>query len=233
MKRFWWLTVVLCLAGAVAFAQAEAKDASSEPEEGGAEWVPLFDGETLDGWEQHSGEAKYHVEDGAIVGTSVPKTGNSFLCTTQTYGDFILEFEYMGHPTLNSGVQFRSQIRERDDRVFGYQCELEDENKDRDWHGGIYDEARRGWIFPMKGDDAAGEAFGEQGKRLWKNGEWNTIRIECRGTHIQTFLNGEKRADLEDKMDAEGLIGLQVHGVGDREEPMSVKWRNIRIQVLD
>lgn len=231
MKRNWWLAGALCLATMVAVAQTDAteEDSAAKDDDGG--WVSLFDGETLEGWEKHSGEAKYHVEDGAIVGTSVPNTGNTFLCTEEEYADFILEFEFMGHPELNSGVQFRSDIKLLD-RVYGYQNELEDENKDRDWFCGIYDEARRGWIYPTKEDEALGEKFGEQGKKLWKNGDWNTIRIECRGDHIQTFLNGEKRADLHDNMTTEGLIGLQVHGVGDREEPMQVKWRNIRIKVL-
>ena len=34
-------------------------------------WVNLFNGQNLDGWEQHSGVAKYRVEDGAIVGQTV------------------------------------------------------------------------------------------------------------------------------------------------------------------
>ena len=79
---------------------------ASAAEEG---FVSLFDGKTLDGWEQHSGEAKYRVEDGAVVGTTVLNTGNSFLCTKKKYGDFILEFEFKVAPEMNSGVQFRSE----------------------------------------------------------------------------------------------------------------------------
>ena len=52
------------------------------------DWKPLFDGKTLDGWVQHGGDAKYTVEDGVIVGSSVPNTVNSFLCTEKEYGDF-------------------------------------------------------------------------------------------------------------------------------------------------
>ena len=63
------------------------------------EFVPLFDGKTLNGWEQHSGKAEYRVEDGAIVGKTVANTGNSFLCTTRTYGDFILELEFKVDPS--------------------------------------------------------------------------------------------------------------------------------------
>ena len=198
-------------------------------------WTDLFDGTTLNGWEQKGGAAKYAVEDGVLVGTSVPNTDNSFLCTAEEYGDFVLEFEFFGHPALNSGVQIRSESRPdyKNGRVHGYQCELEDEGKERDWFCGIYDEGRRGWLLPKDKDSDEARQFGEAGKRLWRNGEWNHVRIEARGDHIQTWLNGELRADLRDTMTPRGFIALQVHGVGGRQEPMSVKWRNIRIQVLD
>ena len=73
-------------------------------------WTPLFDGKSLAGWKQHGGKAKYRVEEEQIVGSSVPNTSNSFLCTEKEYGDFILELEFKVHPQLNSGVQIRSQV---------------------------------------------------------------------------------------------------------------------------
>src|SRR5262249_24580528 len=72
-------------------------------------WVNLFNGKDLDGWVPRGGKAKYRVEDGQIVGTSVPNTTNSFLCTKKDYANFILELEFKVHPDLNSGVQIRSQ----------------------------------------------------------------------------------------------------------------------------
>jgi len=197
-------------------------------------WVDLFNGEDLDGWELKGGKAKFTVEDGVIVGTSVPNTTNSFLCTKQDFSDFMLYFEFKGHPSLNSGVQIRSQSKPeyQDGRVHGYQCELEDEAQDRDWFGGIYDEGRRGWLYPDKKNEELCARFSEQGKKVWKNGEWNTVQIEAKGDRIQTWINGEFRADLTDGMTSEGFIGLQVHGVGGRTEPMSVRWRNIRIKEL-
>ena len=226
MKRLTYCVLTLSL---ITFAAVAADD------EG---WVELFNGRDLEGWEQKGGEAKYEVQDGAIVGTCVPNTGNSFMCTKGTYGDFILDFEFKGHPNLNSGVQIRSDSRGsgKRGRVFGYQCELEDEAQARDWSAGIYDEARRGWLFPTKEDTEEakehGKKFGEQGKRLWKDGEWNAIRIEAKGDSIKTYLNGELRTDLTDDETPTGFIGLQVHGVGDKTTPMSVSWRKIRIKEL-
>ena len=174
MKRFILAGLVLALMVCPAFAAEE--------------WVDLFNGEDLTGWEQKGGDAKYHVEDGAIVGTSVPNTGNSFICSEKTYGEFILEFEFMGHPDLNSGVQVRSNSikKYKNGQVHGYQCELEDEGQDRDHSCGIYDEGRRGWLYPKKDEKELRKEFSAQGARLWKNGEWNQVRIECKGDIEET-----------------------------------------------
>lgn len=197
-------------------------------------WRDLFNGKNLKGWEQKNGKAIYSVENGVIVGTTVPKEPNSFLCTKKEYSDFILEFEFFGSPTMNSGVMIRglSNKNYKNYRVHGYQCELEDEAQERDWSGGIYDEARRGWLFPKKGDDEWGKAFGDASKNIYKDGEWNLVRVKCEGDSIQTWINGQQRADLKDSKTAKGFIGLQVHSVGDRKETMQVKWRNIRIKKL-
>ncbi len=189
-----------------------------------AAFRPLFDGKTLDGWIQRGGKAKYAVEDGTIVGTSVPNTSNSFLCTEKTYGDFILELEFKVDPGLNSGVQIRSESRPdyKNGRVHGYQVEIDPSN--RAWSGGIYDESRRGWLNDLKNNEPARKAF--------KQNEWNKFRIECRGDSIKTWINGVPAADLKDDMTPRGFIALQVHGVGKRTEPLRVRWRNIRIAEL-
>ncbi|MBT3278767.1 MAG: DUF1080 domain-containing protein, partial [Phycisphaerales bacterium] len=184
-------------------------------------WVSLFDGKTLTGWERHGGKADYKVEDGAIVGTSRPKTPNTFLCTTREYGDFALEYEYFPHDHLNCGVQFRSKIREKDDRVYGYQCEIDPSS--RAWSAGVFGEASRGWLNPVECPKA---------QAAYKPGEWNKVRIVCIGHSIRTYLNGVPVADLFDKDEKEGIIGLQVHSVGKNNTPMSIKWRNLRIMEL-
>jgi len=75
-------------------------------------WKSLFNGKDLTGWKQLNGQAKYTVENGEIVGTTVSGEPNSFLATTENYGDFILEFEFKVDSTMNSGVQFRSKSSE-------------------------------------------------------------------------------------------------------------------------
>ncbi len=181
---------------------------------------PLFDGRTLAGWEQHGGKATYQVVDGMIVGTAVPNSPNSFLCTKETYTDFIFECEVFLPNALNSGVMFRAQLDPAADRVYGYQCEIDPDP--RAWTGGIYDEGRRKWIYPL--------SYNESARDLFRLGIWNTIRIEALGPELRTYVNGEMASRLVDDVDARGFFGLQVHSIGPKEMiGYEVKWRDIRI----
>lgn len=188
----------------------------------GPKWQELFNGENLDGWEILNGTAEYQVEDGTIVGISRLNTPNTFLATQEHYGDFILEFEFKVEDGLNSGVQFRSNsLKEyRDGRVHGYQFEIDP--SDRAWTGGIYDESRRGWIYPLN--------YNPEGQKAFKHEEWNKARIEAIGSSIRTWLNDVPCAELLDNTTASGFIALQVHGINNAElAGKTVAWRNIRM----
>ena len=190
-------------------------------------WQSLFNGKNLSGWKQLNGSAKYTVENGAIVGHTVRNSNNSFLCTKKTYGDFILEFDFRVDNGINSGVQFRSESLKnyQNGRVHGYQFEI-DPSK-RAWTGGVYDEARRGWLYNLNNNPAAKKAF--------KNNEWNKARIECIGNSIRTWVNGIACADLLDNTTLSGFIALQVHAIGKdgKEEGKTIAWKNIRILTKD
>ena len=189
----------------------------------GPKWQELFNGENLDGWERLNGSAEYKVEDGAIVGISQLNSPNTFLATNEVYDDFILEFEFKVDDGLNSGVQFRSNSfpEYQNGRVHGYQFEIDP--SERAWTGGIYDEARRGWLYPMN--------YNPEGQMAFKKGEWNSARIEAIGNHIRTWVNGIQCADLLDNTTPSGFIALQVHSIGNNAalEGKTVAWRNIRI----
>lgn len=191
-----------------------------------AQWKPLFNGKNLDGWNQKNGKAIYKVENGEITGATVANTPNSFLCTNEEYGDFILELDLKVDNAMNSGIQFRSlsQADYQDYRVHGYQMEVDP--TDRGWSGGIYDEARRGWLYIPDINTGAKKAF--------KIGAWNKYRIEAIGPVIRTWVNGIPVSYLVDDKTAKGLIALQVHGIyADMKEGMKIRWKNIRIQTTN
>jgi len=187
-----------------------------------APWIYLFDGKTLEGWEQKGGEATYRVRNGSIAGITVPDTPNSFLVTEEMYDDFILEFHVKLSAKTNSGVQIRSNSYPEfnDGRVHGYQVEIDPSN--RAWTGGIYDEARRGWLFPLEGMPEAQKAY--------KHTEWNKIRVEAIGDTIKTWVNEIPVSHLVDDRTQSGFIGLQVHSIGSLEEKgIRIQWKGIRI----
>ncbi len=168
------------------------------------DWTTLFNGNNLDGWSQHSGKAKYTLENGVLIGESVAGSGNSFLCTEQSYDNFELSLEFKCDPLLNSGVQVRSEVfpdartlnigtntfKLTADRVHGYQVEVDmDTARGRMWTAGIYDEARRGWLFPADGEKGKqGTDFSQQGLKVSK-----ARRLE-RAVHSRARFNHQNVA---------------------------------------
>jgi hypothetical protein len=191
-------------------------------------WVKLFDGTTLTGWKQMAGTARFEVYQGTIMGVSVPNSPNSFLVTETEYSDFDLEFEFMtGDTSANSGVQFRSHFdpaaNNGKGKVYGYQFELDPSS--RRWSGGIYDEGRRDWLYPLSLNQKAESAF-----RLK---EFNKMHIECVGGETRTWVNGVPAAYMVDMTDYHGFIALQVHAAPKPElAGQRVFFRNIRIKAI-
>ncbi len=185
-------------------------------------WKPLFDGQTLKGWTIKGGNARYDVRDSQIVGITVANTPNTFLTTDEHFSDFILELEYKVDPSMNSGIQIRSNSFPfyQNGRVHGYQIEIDP--SERAWSGGIYEEGSRGWLHPLVDDQKASAAF--------KQNNWNHYRIEAIGDTLKTWVNGVPTAHLVDEQCESGFIGLQVHSIGDpQQEGSEIIWRNIRI----
>lgn len=193
-------------------------------------WTPLFDGKTLDGWTVRGGSARYAVEDGAIVGTTVVGSPNTFLCKGD-YRDFELELEVKCDPRLNSGIQVRSHVYEKEDPkpedrrragvVHGPQCEIA--RHETGTSGRFYDEGRRGrWLAEI--------APGARG--AFKDDGWNRYRIVVQRNRYRSWVNGVAASDFTDDVDVRGFIGLQVHGIPRDEGPYQVRWRNVRIREL-
>jgi quinoprotein glucose dehydrogenase len=218
-------------------------------------WIDLFDGSTLNGWVHMNGAHRFTVEDGAIVGRTVESsaTMNSFLCTLQEFADFELELETAIDRITNSGIQIRSQVRTLQGsgrgfessagRVNGPQVEIRRFYKGQPATGLLYGEAMgTNWLSSQQKID--------EGHRHFVDDGWNRLRIVARGSRIQTSVNGHLVEDLVNeavyKTHPKGFIGLQIHGLSEREinlpihagsgittsQPLTIKWRNIRIRPL-
>ncbi len=218
------------------------------------EWTRLFDGSTLNGWVHLNGAHTYTVEDGAIVGRTVQNSAsmNSFLCTLQEFDDFELELETMVDRVTNQGIQIRSQVRPvttgqgfdlAAGRVVGPQVEVRRFYEGLSTSGLLYGEALgTGWLSSQAKIDHGHHFFVDEG--------WNVLRIVANGPRIQTWVNGHPVEDLTldavYKSHPKGFIGLQLHGINERDlalpvnagsgvtisQPLISRWRNIRIRPL-
>ena len=228
------LTVYLVIVG-VAAMSSFGQNASA------GEWATLFNGKDIEGWEQKGGEAVYKVEDGCLVGTTKPRTPNTFLCPPKSYGDFELTFDVKCHEDLNSGVQIRSissageipaGLSEKDatkakkkadgKSLFGPQVEIAANGN----AAGVWFEGVGGWLLAPKP---------EVTNKAYKKDGWNNYRVLAKGETIQVWVNGTKISDGKDTRThfTKGRLGFQVHGVGQKTEPLSVCWKNIRIREVE
>jgi hypothetical protein len=177
-------------------------------------------------WSPRGGQAAFVFADGILTGTTAAHTPNTFWTSHATYGDFELIWEARVHPELNSGLQIRSHVQggfaNRGGGLVGYQIELDPSS--RAYSAGIYDERRRGWLHTLGSAPYARRAF--------RAGEWNRFRVVARGPVIRTWINGIPAAEILDALDGEGHLGFQVHGVGEREDALTVQWRNVRLRRL-
>jgi len=188
-------------------------------------WKNLVTG-NLDAFVKRNGTAEFKVNGDEITGISKLGTKSTYLCTKELFTDFILEVDVKVDVGLNSGIQFRSNSfpEYKNGQVHGYQCEIDP--GDRKWSGGIFDQSRRGWIYPV--------TMNEPGRQAFRNGEWNKYRIEAIGNEIRTWVNGVQVTNLVDDMTAEGFIAFQVHSIKNKEQDgLTVRWKSPKILTED
>jgi 3-keto-disaccharide hydrolase len=222
-------------------------------------WINLFNGKDLSGWTQKTGDARFFVDDGCIVGEVVSESDtNSVLCTKKNYDNFILELDFKVDHQLFSGVHIRSEYAAKDTpgkwngqpltipagHVYGYLVLIDPSPihrwwtatlyDQRWWTAGIYDEWRRMWLYPgsLGGDP---DKFSRQGMKIFNTNDWNHLRIEAVGDSIKTYLNGVLCAHIKDSLTPKGFIGLQVRDwiSDDDHETLpgaKVRFRNIRLK---
>jgi len=199
-------------------------------------YTPLFNRTDLSGWRN-----PYSYGDAKVVDGEIHLNANNkfFLVTEKEYSNFRLSVEiHLPEGNANSGVMFRCHVDPDQKKiVFGYQAECD--GSDRRWSGGLYDESRRGWIWPstqgrspkefLKHEKESKAAFAQPAVRdaLNRNG-WNQYTITCIDDWITIELNGVTTVKLRDDTDAAGFIGIQHHG----EKGQTYRFRNLFIKEL-
>ena len=190
-----------------------------------AQWTSLFNGRDLSGWEVRDGNSTVLVDDGTMVALHQDTNAFTYLTTKKTYSDFILEVDVKVIGDLNSGILLRglSDPDFKGGNLHGYQMEID--QSERQWTGGIYEEAGRGWLYSLEGKDDAQMAY--------RKSDWNHYRIEAIGEHFRIWVNGVPTLNMADKKTTEGVIGFQIHKLHKNGGGGAVYIRNVRIVAED
>ena len=188
---------------------------------GEPEWTSLFNGKSLNGWETLDGESTVLVDDGAMVGFHQDTGPHTILATKKHFSDFIFEVDVKVVGDLNSGIVLRGNQdpNTKNGRVHGYQMEID--QSERQWTGGIYEELGRKWLYSLEGKAEAQSAYNQS--------DWNHYRVEAIGDHFRIWVNGEPTLHMIDAKTAKGFIGFQIHSLPKTGGGGSVSIRNARI----
>ena len=196
-----------------------------EPDLSG-EFTALFNGRDLTGWTPLGGTCTYEVKDGSIVGTCVPGSPSTYLCTEKDdYTDFLFVCEMKWEVDGNSGVMIRSLTKEGKNgkvEVYGPQVEMEGEAEDRDWSGGIYGQGCGGFYYPLWLEEH------KEARAALKPMEWNRMTVAAKGSVVKTWINGVPVAHWVNDEYPKGRFGLQVHS-GKKGQ---ILWRNLKVREL-
>lgn len=193
------------------------------------EWIPLFDGETLDGWKASEHTDSWKVEGGAIV-TSGERSHLFYDGEVQNHDfkNFELSAEVMTTPGSNSGIYLHTEFQEEGWPSKGYECQVINSSRALE-PGAVPEHKMTGSIYAVR--------------NIYKSpvpdNEWFNYRIVVTGKTIRTYLNGMlasdytepeevyRREDMQGRVLGSGTFALQCHDPGSR-----VSYRNIKVKPL-
>lgn len=216
MKRL--VLAVLMVAATVTAAPAQKTD-----------WVPLFDGKTMAGWQPSEHPESWVVEDGSLV--SRGERSHLFYVgpvAQHEFKNFEFSAEVMTSPGANSGIYVHTKLQGPGWPEAGYELQVINSNPpvtgdayvEHKMTGSIY-AIRNTWTAPAK------------------DNEWFRYRARVVGKTIQTFINDVliceytqpdkpfRPADKQGRVLSSGTFALQAH------DPKSVvRYRALKVRVL-
>src|SRR5262245_4389907 len=212
---------VVCLLAARAERRATAAD--DKTPEG---FTALFNGKDLTGWKATGKMDQWAAENGMIV---CKGGGGGWLLTEKDYADFEFRCEYRwAKEGGNSGVALRTPEK-GDPAYVGMEIQLID---DENWE--------KVSKFKLADYQHTGSVYDVQPAKLQANkpiGEWNTVRIVCRGRKVTVEQNGKELAaanldDYKSKFEKHPGLKRENGKVGFQSYNIRVEFRDVYIKEL-
>ena len=200
----------------------------------------LFDGKTTIGWrglnKEKFPEKGWEIDKGMLHCVANGKGGD--IITEEEYGNFELKLEWKIAKGGNSGIFYRGK-ETPGSGIWKSAPEMQvlDNENHADAKKGKNGNRKAGTLYDLI------PAVPQNAKPF---GEWNSVKIVCRDTHIEHWMNGEKVLEYDTDTEewnelvknskfapypefgkmSEGHIALQDHGD-------DVWFRNIKIRMLE
>ncbi len=198
MKRSLLIAVLCAAAAAVLLAQLPK---GARPP--GEDWVQLFNGKDLAGWNP-VGKEEWTVADGVLIGRAVTKE-YGYLETAKDYRNFQLSLKFKCIGTGNSGVYFHTRFKPGTADVsqgaqFEIDCTIGRHT------GGVYGFGRAWIVWPAP-----------ENETVVRQNEWNEMLVTVNGNRYVSRLNGVPMIDFTDPRAPflTGTIALQLHSGGE------------------
>ncbi|WP_396625653.1 family 16 glycoside hydrolase [Luteitalea sp.] len=210
-------TLPIALAVSAALVSSAFAQPTPRPKLPGEDWVQIFNGKDLTGW-QKIGDEQWNVEPGGILhGVAVTKA-YGYLKTEKNYKDFQLSMHFKCDGDGNSGVFFHSEFKPGTPTITqGLQFEIDCQAMHHT--GGLYGDGRNWIVWPAP-----------ENEMVVRRGEWNEYVLTVVGNRYIARLNGVQVVDFTDPQPKsfDGGISLQLHsgGTGD------MKFREIWLRDL-
>ncbi len=225
MKAYLPFPTVLVIAGLLAACSSDAPTGEPAPAaespgvESSAEWIDLFDGQTLEGWTASENPDTFRVEDGVIV-THGPRAHLFYTgpVANHDFKNFEFRADVQTTPGSNSGMYFHTEFQEEGWPSKGYEAQINNSGSDSRRTGSLY--AIQDVTETLVGDD-----------------EWFTQQVTVSGKQIIIRVNGqivvdytepeapERSADMSERLLSSGTVALQGH-----DPDSKVLFRNVQVR---
>ena len=192
-----------------------------------ADWIPLFDGESLDGWKPNEHADTFKVVDGQIV-VHGERTHLFYVGPVHNadFKNFELSADVMTRPGANSGIYFHTAFQPSGWPAAGFEVQVANTHEGAN---GYKERKKTGSLYAVR----------NVYKQLVNDNEWFRMNILVRGKQVQIRLNNMLvvdyvepdppfRADLNfQRVINHGTFALQGHDPGS-----TTYFKNIRVRPL-
>lgn len=227
----------------------------------------IFNGKSLAGWHKnpakigHGTGGSWTVVDGAITGEQDPPgSGNGgIILSDESFGDFEVIFEtnldwgpdsgfFMRSTDTGKCYQMMLDYHEQGNLGEIYREGLDGATNRTFTFEGVYADTDKKTLKEIKAlpvkpaDNGQGVAAPliklEDWSKIWKIGQWNTVRCKVAGNPptIETWINGTKITKYTSDKKFDGVLGdkghiaFQVHGGKSWPNGAKVRFRNVQVK---